>query len=45
MGLLRREPLDRINHPANRLAAYVCTQPGATPSIPAELRASLWEAR
>ena len=46
MGLLRREPLDRINDAANRLAAYVCSQPGATPPMPAELRgASLWEAR
>lgn len=43
IGLLRDEPLDRINDAANRLAAYVCSQPGATPPIPAELRTSLWE--
>jgi fructokinase len=43
VGLWRKEPLDRINAAANRLAAFVCTQPGATPPIPAELRASLWE--
>jgi len=34
-------PLDRLNDAANRVAAYVCSQPGATPPIPAELRASL----
>jgi fructokinase len=44
IGLLRNEPLSRINAAANRLAAHVCSQPGATPPIPAELRASLWEA-
>ena len=42
IGLLRGEPLDRINDAANRLAAYVCTQPGATPAIPRELLDSLW---
>jgi fructokinase len=42
IGLLRGEPLERINDAANRLAAYVCSKPGATPPIPAELRASLW---
>jgi fructokinase len=42
IGLLRGEPLERINDAANRLAAYVCSMPGATPPIPAELRASLW---
>lgn len=43
IGLLRGEPLDRINDAANRLAAYVCSQRGATPPIPAELRDSLWK--
>jgi fructokinase len=38
VGLLRHLPLPQINDRANRLAAYVCTQPGATPSIPSELR-------
>lgn len=37
VGLLKGLPLARINDNANRLAAYVCTQPGATPAIPAEL--------
>jgi fructokinase len=37
VGLLRRLPLGRINQNANRLAAYVCTRPGATPPIPPEL--------
>ena len=41
IGLLRRLPLDRINANANGLAAYVCTQRGATPGIPAELLAQL----
>jgi fructokinase len=37
MGLLRQLPLEQINDRANRLASYICTQPGATPSIPGEL--------
>lgn len=37
MGLLRGLPLDRIHDAANRIAAYVCSQPGATPTLPAEL--------
>jgi fructokinase len=37
MGLLRNVPLKRINDNANRLAGYVCTQPGATPPIPQDL--------
>ena len=39
-GMLRGDDLDMTNAFANRLAAYVCTQPGATPPIPAELVAS-----
>jgi len=39
IGLLRGLPLDRINDAANRLAAYVCSQHGATPPIPNELTA------
>jgi fructokinase len=31
MGLLAGSDLDAINDHANRLAAFVCTQPGATP--------------
>ena len=37
IGLLANRDLDRINEGANRLAAYVCTQAGATPPIPKEL--------
>jgi fructokinase len=40
-GLLAGRDLDRINHDANRLAAYVCTQRGATPPIPPALAKSL----
>ena len=39
VGLLRRMPLDRINRLASQLAAYVCTQDGATPSLPVQLTA------
>jgi fructokinase len=35
-GLLRGHALDAINAAANRLAAYVCSQRGATPPIPQE---------
>ena len=38
MGLLRNVPLDRINAAANRVAAYVCSQHGATPTLPEELK-------
>lgn len=37
IGLLRGDVLSAINEKANRLAAYVCSRPGATPQIPAEL--------
>ncbi|HEV2292509.1 MAG TPA: carbohydrate kinase [Tepidisphaeraceae bacterium] len=37
VGLLKRIPLDRINDAANRIAAFVCSQPGATPRLPEEL--------
>jgi fructokinase len=43
IGLLRGENLERINDAANRLAAYVCSMPGATPPIQAELVALLWK--
>ena len=39
MGLIDHHPLDRINAFANLLAAYVCSQPGATPPIPKTLLA------
>jgi fructokinase len=37
MGYLAGKPLDEINQTANTLAAYVCTQHGAVPSLPASL--------
>ena len=37
-GMLRQLDLDLINEWANRVAAYVCSQPGATPELPDELR-------
>jgi fructokinase len=39
MGLLRRLPLAEIAERANRVAAFVCTQVGATPRLPAEFTA------
>ena len=38
VGLLERRPLVEISARANAVAAYVCSQPGATPPIPPELR-------
>ena len=38
LGLLDDHDLGRINAFANRLASYVCSQPGATPPIPAAVR-------
>ena len=37
MGMLGNLPLPKINHHANQVAAYVCSQAGATPTLPAEL--------
>ncbi len=34
LGLLRGDPLDSINRHACRIAAYVCSQDGATPTLP-----------
>jgi fructokinase len=34
VGLLKGRPLDEINRRANLVAAYVCSQPGATPPLP-----------
>lgn len=39
MGYLKGWDLERINQSANRLAGFVCTQPGATPVLPWELTA------
>jgi fructokinase len=38
LGMLAGWSLDRINEQANRVAAYVCSQAGATPPIPPSLR-------
>ena len=38
LGLLREWPLDIINERANAVAAFVCSQPGATPELPRQLR-------
>ena len=38
MGLLNGVPLKKINDHANRVAAFVCSQPGAIPEIPVRLR-------
>lgn len=37
-GLLRGEDLSLVHRRASDIAAYVCTQPGATPELPPELR-------
>jgi len=37
LGLLGNLPLDTINRHASRVAAFVCTQAGATPRLPREL--------
>ena len=37
IGLLRNRPLAEINQQACRVAAYVCSQAGATPPIPSDL--------
>ena len=37
MGLLNQRPLSEINDHANRTAAFVCSQRGATPVLPEEL--------
>jgi fructokinase len=41
LGLLARWPLDAINERANAVAAYVCTQSGATPELTADLLAQI----
>jgi fructokinase len=38
VGLLAGWPLERINQAANEVAAFVCTQPGATPALPEDMR-------
>lgn len=41
MGLLHNDPIETIHRTANQLAAYVCTQNGATPVLPEELKSEL----
>ncbi len=41
MGLLHQDDLDVIHDRAARLASFVCTQRGATPQLPDELRGEL----
>ncbi len=36
LGLLRKTDLEEINHIANDVARYVCSQAGATPALPVE---------
>jgi len=38
LGLLHRWDLERINQHANEVAAFVCSQSGATPKLPEALR-------
>ena len=38
IGILAGRALDEVSRRANAVAAYVCSQPGATPPIPEELR-------
>ena len=38
LGLLRGVPLDEINRRACEIAAFVCSQNGATPELPESLR-------
>ena len=42
MGLLNSKSLDEINEHANRVAAFVCSQAGATPALPKELVNREW---
>lgn len=37
MGFLNNKSLERINEEANRLAAFVCSQAGGVPALPASL--------
>jgi fructokinase len=44
VGLLAGRPLDAINRRACEIAAYVCSQSGATPPLPDHLRGDNWGA-
>lgn len=41
VGVLAGRPMDEVNRRANAVAAYVCSQPGATPRIPEGLGGDL----
>lgn len=43
LGLLKQCSLDAISSNAAEVAAFVCTQPGATPDLPATLRQTVRE--
>jgi fructokinase len=43
LGLLRGQPLDVINRHACQVAAFVCSQSGATPALPERLRSTASE--
>ena len=38
VGFLRQWPLEEISHHASAIAAFVCSQSGATPPLPDALR-------
>jgi sugar/nucleoside kinase (ribokinase family) len=38
LGIMRDMPLSQMNAWANRVAAFVCTQPGAAPKLPAAVQ-------
>jgi len=38
VGFLKKWPLEKISHHASAIAAYVCSQSGATPPLPEALR-------
>ena len=44
VGLLAGRPLEAINSHANEVAAFVCSQPGATPNLPESLRSPVAQA-
>jgi len=43
MGLLGSFDINKVSVAANRVASYVCTQAGATPAIPGELKNALFD--
>ena len=40
LGVLKKNQLDDINELANRVASFVCSQPGATPRLPRTIAAA-----